>query len=54
VNGPGSEIRDSYSSMIGKNSPNSPWLMFYLLRADALLDLTNVSGRMTQMTQFVS
>jgi hypothetical protein len=30
VNGPGSEIRDSYSSMLGKNSPDSPWLMFLL------------------------
>jgi hypothetical protein len=46
VNGPGSEIRDNYSSMPEKNSPNSPWMMFYILRADALLDLTDVSGRM--------
>jgi hypothetical protein len=39
VNGPGSEIRDSYSSMLGKNSPDSmlgknspdsPWLMLLL------------------------
>jgi hypothetical protein len=30
VNGPGSEIRDNYSSMLGKNSPDSPWLMFLL------------------------
>jgi hypothetical protein len=27
VNGPGSEIRDIYSSMLGKNSPDGPWLM---------------------------
>jgi hypothetical protein len=54
VNGPGSEIRDSYSSMLGKNSLDSPWLMFYFLRADALPDLTDVSGIMAQMTQFVS
>jgi hypothetical protein len=54
VNGPGSEIRDNYSSMLKKNSPNSPWLMFYLLRVDALPDLTHVSGRMAQMNQFVS
>jgi hypothetical protein len=54
VNGPGSEIRDNYSSMLGKNSPDSPWMMFYFLREDALPYLTNVSGRMAQMTQFVS
>jgi hypothetical protein len=66
VNGPGSTIRDrhslgkthslqvNYSSMLGKNSPDSPWLMFYFLREDALPDLTDVSGRMAQMTQFVS
>jgi hypothetical protein len=54
VNGPGSKIRDSYSSMLKKNSPDSPWLMIYLLRADALPDLIDVSGRMAQMTQFVS
>jgi hypothetical protein len=53
VNGPGSEIRDNYSSMLGKNSPDSPWLMFYSLRADALPNLTYVSGRMAHMTQFV-
>jgi hypothetical protein len=54
VNGPGSEIRDNYSSMLEKNSPDSPWLMFYLLRAYALPDLADVSGRMAQMTQFIS
>jgi hypothetical protein len=47
VNGPSSEIGDNYSSMLGKNSPDIPWLMFYFLRED-------VSGRMAQMTQFVS
>jgi hypothetical protein len=46
VNGLGSEIIDNYSSMIGKNSQDSPWMMFYFLRADALRDLTYVSGRM--------
>jgi hypothetical protein len=45
-NGPGSKIRDSYSSMLEKNSPDIPWMMFYLLRANALPDLTDVSGRM--------
>jgi hypothetical protein len=54
VNGPGLEIKDNYSFMLGKNNPYIPWLMFYFLRADAHLDLTNVSGRMDQMTQFVS
>jgi hypothetical protein len=54
VNGPGSEIRDDYSSMLEKNSPDSPWLMFYLLREDSLPDITDVSGRMAQMTQFIS
>jgi hypothetical protein len=54
VNGPSSEIRDNYSSMPGKNSPDSPWLMFYFLREDALPNLTDVTGRMAQMTQFVS
>jgi hypothetical protein len=54
VNGPGSEIRDNYSSMLEKNSPDSPCLMLHFPRADALPDLTDVSGRMAQMTQFVS
>jgi hypothetical protein len=51
VNGPSSNIRDSYYSMLGKNGTDSPWMMFYFLRADALPDLTYVSGRMAQMTQ---
>jgi hypothetical protein len=54
VNGLDSEIRDNCSSILGKNSPDSPWLMFYFMRADAFLDLTDVSGRMAQRTQFVS
>ena len=54
MNGPGSEIRDNYFSMLEKNSPDSPWLMFYFLREDVLPDLTDMSGRMTQMTQFIS
>jgi hypothetical protein len=36
----------SYSSLLEKNSPYSSSLMFDLLRADALLDLTDVCGRM--------
>jgi hypothetical protein len=45
---------DNYSSMLGKNIPYSPWLMFYFMREDALPNLTDESGRMTQMAQFVS
>jgi hypothetical protein len=45
---------DNYSSLLEKNSPDSSSLMFYLLRADALPDLTDVSGRMAQMIQFIS
>jgi hypothetical protein len=41
--------RDNYSSLLEKNSPDSSSLMFYLLRVDALPDLTDVSGRMAQM-----
>jgi hypothetical protein len=37
---------DNYSSFLKKNSLDSSSLMFYLLRADSLLDLTDVSGRM--------
>ena len=44
---------DIYSSFLEKNSPDSTSLMFYSLRADALLDLIDVSGRMAQMTQFI-
>jgi hypothetical protein len=40
--------------MLEKNSPDSPWLMFYLLKADALPNLTDVNGRMAQMAQFIS
>jgi hypothetical protein len=54
VNGLGSEIRDIYSSVLEKNSPDIPWMMFYFLREYTLLDLTDVSGRMAQMTQFIS
>jgi hypothetical protein len=46
--------RDNYSSLLEKNSPDSSSLMFDLLRADALPKLTDVSGRMAQMTQFIS
>jgi hypothetical protein len=54
VNGPSSEIKDNYSSMLENNSPDIPWLIFYFLREDALPYLTYVSGRMAQMTQFIS
>jgi hypothetical protein len=54
VNGPGLEITDNYSSMLEKSSPDSPWLMLYFMRADALPDITDVSGRMAQMTRFIS
>jgi hypothetical protein len=43
--------QDSYSSLLEKNSPKRPSLMFYSLREDVLPDLTDVSGRMAQMTQ---
>jgi hypothetical protein len=46
--------QDNYSSFLEKNNPDSSSLMFYLLRADALPDLTDVSGRMAQMIQFIS
>jgi hypothetical protein len=45
---------DIYSFMLEKNSQDNSWLMFYFLRVDTLLDLTGVSGRMDQMTQFIS
>jgi hypothetical protein len=54
VNGSGSEIKENYSSMLGKNSPDIPWMMFYFLREYSLPYLTYVSGRMAQMTSFVS
>jgi hypothetical protein len=40
--------------MLEKNSPDSPWMMFYLLREDDLPKFIDVSGRMAQMTQFIS
>jgi hypothetical protein len=46
--------QDSYTSLLEKNSPDSSSLMFDLLRANALPDLTDVSGRMAQMIQFIS
>jgi hypothetical protein len=46
--------QDNYSSLLEKNSPESPSLMFYSLREDTLPDLTDVSGRMAQMIQFIS
>jgi hypothetical protein len=45
--------QDSYSSLLEKNSPNSSSLMFYLLRANILSDLTDVSERLAQMIQFI-
>jgi hypothetical protein len=44
---------DYYSSLLEKNSLDSSSLMFYFLRADALPDLIDVSGRMTQMIKFI-
>jgi hypothetical protein len=46
--------QDSYSSMLAKNSSDSLWLIFYLLRDDSLPDIIDVSERMAQMTQFIS
>jgi hypothetical protein len=46
--------QDSYSSLLEKNSPDISSLMFYPMRADALPDLMDVSGRMAQMIQFIS
>jgi hypothetical protein len=40
------QSKDIYSSMLGKNSPDNPWLMFNFLRADVVLDLKDVSERM--------
>jgi hypothetical protein len=45
---------DSYYSLLEKNSPNRSSLMFYLLRVDALSDLTDVSGIMAWLIQFIS
>jgi hypothetical protein len=46
--------RDNYSSLLEKNSLDSSSLMFDHLKADALPDVTDVSGRMAQMIQFIS
>jgi hypothetical protein len=46
--------QDSYSSLLEKNSPDSSSLMFDFLREYALPNLTDVSGRMAQMIQFIS
>jgi hypothetical protein len=46
--------QDNYSSLLEKNSPDNSSLMFYLLRADILSDLTDVSERLAQMIQFIS
>jgi hypothetical protein len=46
--------QDSYSSLLDNNVSDRSSLMFYLLREDALPDLTHVSGRMAQMIQFIS
>ena len=40
--------------LLEKNSPDSSSLMFHSMRADALPDLTDVSGKMAQMIQFLS
>jgi hypothetical protein len=46
--------QDNYSSLLEKNSPDSPSLTIYSLRENALPYLTGVSGRLAQMTQFIS
>jgi hypothetical protein len=43
--------QNSYSSLLEKNSPDSPSLMFYSPRVDVFPYLTDVSGRIAQMTQ---
>jgi hypothetical protein len=48
-NGPGSEIINNPSSLLEKNGVDSPLLM----RADILLDLTNVSEILAQRIQFI-
>ena len=45
---------DNYSSLLEKNSLDSSSLMFYFFRAVTLPDLTDVTRRMSQMTQFIS
>jgi hypothetical protein len=40
--------------MLEKNSLDNSWMMFNFPREDALVDIIDVSGRMAQMTQFVS
>jgi hypothetical protein len=46
--------QDNYSSLLEKNSLDRSSLMLDFLRADALPDITDVSGRMVQMIQFIS
>jgi hypothetical protein len=46
--------QEIYSSFLEKNSPDSSSLIFYLLIEHALLDLTDVSGIMAQIIQFIS
>jgi hypothetical protein len=46
--------QDNYSSLHEKNIPDSSSLMLDFLKEDALPDLTNVSGIMAQMIQFIS
>jgi hypothetical protein len=46
--------RDIYSSLLEKNSSDNSSLMFELLREDVVPDLIDVSGRMSQMIQFIS
>jgi hypothetical protein len=46
--------RDNYSSFLVKNSTDISSLMFDLLRVDDLPYLTDVSGRMAWMIQFIS
>jgi hypothetical protein len=46
--------QDNYSSLLENNSPDSSSLMLDFLRVDALPNLTNVSGRMSEIIQFIS
>jgi hypothetical protein len=53
-NGPRLRNQDNYYSFLEKNSPDSSSLMFDLLREYSLPYLTDLSGRMAQMIQFIS
>ena len=46
--------QDSYSSLLEKNILDRSSLRFYLLRADTLPNIIDLSGRMAQMIHFIS